>query len=97
VRHDSAAAAEWATAGAKLGRELLVKHGLDVGPVDIALHVRPCEGLVRQLDGSVEKRFSKKALLYPIQACPCASTLQPLFTPFSLSVKSRMPAREVPL
>ena len=67
-RHDAAAAAEWATAAAKLGRELLVKHGLDVASVDVALHVRPCEGLVRQLDGSVEKRFSKAALLYPIQA-----------------------------
>ncbi len=26
------------------------------------------KGLVRQLDGSMEKRFSKKALLYPPQA-----------------------------
>lgn len=66
-RHDAAAAAEWATAAGKLARELLVKHGLDVASVDIALHARPCEGLVRQLDGSVEKRFSKAALLYPIQ------------------------------
>ncbi len=74
VRHDGAAAADWATAAGQLGRELLVKHGLDVGGVDIALAVRPVEGLVRQLDGSVEKRFSKKALLYPLQAraLPCA-------------------------
>lgn len=69
-RHGAAAAAEWATAAGKLARELLVKHGLDVAGVDIALHVRPCEGLVRQLDGSVEKRFSKAALLYPIQVPP---------------------------
>ena len=67
MRHDAAAVAEWATAAGKLARELLVKHGLDVAGVDIALHVRPSEGLVRQLDGSVEKRFSKAALLYPIQ------------------------------
>lgn len=31
------------------------------------LHVRPCEGLMRQLDGTIEKRFAKKELLCPIQ------------------------------
>ena len=41
--------------------------GLDVGNCDIMLHVRVCEGLVRQLDGSIEKRFACKELLYPIQ------------------------------
>ena len=41
--------------------------GLDVGKCDIMLHVRVCEGLVRQLDGSIEKRFARKELLYPIQ------------------------------
>jgi hypothetical protein len=41
--------------------------GLDVGNCDIMLHVRVCEGLVRQLDGSIEKRFARKELLYPIQ------------------------------
>ncbi len=39
-----------------------------MGTCDIMLHVRPCEGLMRQLDGTIEKRFSKKELLCPIQA-----------------------------
>ena len=38
-----------------------------MGNCDIMLHVRVCEGLVRQLDGSIEKRFGRKELLYPIQ------------------------------
>ncbi len=41
---------------------------LQVGPCDIVLHVRPCEGLVRQLDGSIEKRWAPKELACPIQA-----------------------------
>lgn len=44
-----------------------VMQGLDVGNCDIMLHVRVCEGLVRQLDGTIEKRFARKELLYPIQ------------------------------
>ncbi len=65
--HDAAAADNWATDAAKLAREFVVKHGMDVGRCEILLHVRPVEGLIRQLDGTVEKRFSKKELLYPIQ------------------------------
>ena len=38
-----------------------------MGNCDIMLHVRVCEGLVRQLDGTIEKRFARKELLYPIQ------------------------------
>ena len=38
-----------------------------MGDVDLVLHVRPCEGLVRQIDGTVEKRFAKKELLVPLQ------------------------------
>ena len=44
-----------------------VLQGLDVGQCALLLHVRPCEGLVRQVDGSIEKRFSPKHLMYPIQ------------------------------
>ena len=43
--------------------------GLDVGNCDIILHVHVCEGLMRQLDGSIEKRFARKELMYPIQVC----------------------------
>lgn len=41
--------------------------GIEVGDVDLVLHVRPCEGLVRQLDGTVEKRFAKKEIMVPLQ------------------------------
>ena len=41
--------------------------GLDVGRCELVLHVRPCEGLMRQLDGTIEKRFAKKEILYPLQ------------------------------
>ena len=52
-----------------------VLQGLDVGQCALLLHVRPCEGLVRQLDGSIEKRFSPKHLLYPIQVISDAQYL----------------------
>ena len=45
----------------------LPTQGIEVGDVDLVLHVRPCEGLVRQLDGTVEKRFAKKELMVPLQ------------------------------
>lgn len=57
----------WDLSIANMGKEYITKHGLDVGCINIVLHVRPCEGLVRQLDGSVEKRFSKTECAYPLQ------------------------------
>ena len=66
--HDQAALSEWHRAAAGLSGQFRSKQGLEVGPCRLVLHVRPCEGLMRQLDGSVEKRFSKTQLLYPIQA-----------------------------
>jgi hypothetical protein len=52
--------------------------GIDVGDVDLVLHVRPCEGLVRQLDGTVEKRFAKKEVMIPLQVGQLLSrTLSP--------------------
>jgi hypothetical protein len=44
-----------------------VTQGLDVGGIDFLLHVRPCEGLVRRTDGSVQKRFATKELRWPLQ------------------------------
>lgn len=41
--------------------------GVGVGPAELVLHVRPLEGLMRRLDGTVEKRFAKKDILYPLQ------------------------------
>ena len=46
---------------------VILAQGLEVGPTDVVLHVRPCEGLVRQLDGTVEKRFAKAELRVPLQ------------------------------
>eukprot|EP00891_Asterochloris_glomerata_P000604 jgi/Astpho2/604/Aster-x0942 len=66
--HDKAAMEQWHGESSNLSREFVVKHGLDVGQCALLLHVRPCEGLVRQVDGSIEKRFSPKHLMYPIQA-----------------------------
>ncbi|KAK9818370.1 hypothetical protein WJX72_011521 [[Myrmecia] bisecta] len=87
-KHDAAAADEWWTEASKLGREFVVKHGMDVGRCEIILHVRPVEGLIRQLDGSVEKRFSKKELLYPIQATLRRNpTPDPRFDPASVSAQ----------
>lgn len=40
---------------------------MDIGRSELVLHVRVCEGLMRQLDGTVEKRFAKKEILYPLQ------------------------------
>ena len=45
---------------------------MDIGRSELVLHVRVCEGLMRQLDGTVEKRFDKKEILYPLQACCCS-------------------------
>ena len=49
---------------------------MDIGRSELVLHVRVCEGLMRQLDGTVEKRFAKKEILYPLQVETCC-----LFTP----------------
>lgn len=43
---------------------------MDIGRSELVLHVRVCEGLMRQLDGTVEKRFAKKEILYPLQVLP---------------------------
>ena len=35
----------------KLEQEYLIKQGVDLGGISLMLHVRPCEGLVRQVPG----------------------------------------------
>lgn len=67
MRHSREVADRWHAAVATIGNHFLKMQGLEVGPCDIVLHVRPCEGLVRQLDGSVEKRWAPKELACPIQ------------------------------
>ena len=61
-----------------------VLQGLDVGQCALLLHVHPCEGLVRQVDGSIEKRFSPKHLMYPIQVNSSAQHLTSQREPTSL-------------
>ena len=63
---DPAAGEAWRAAAAKQAAELLSRQGIDVGPVlGMLVCVRPVEGLVRALDGSVEKRFGRKELAVP--------------------------------
>ena len=45
----------------------MAAQGVDLGGVDLLLHARPCEGLVRQVDGTVEKRFAKAEVAFPLQ------------------------------
>lgn len=47
--------------------DYLSKHGVDLGDVKLLVHVRPLEGLIRQVDGSVEKRFGKETKAFPLQ------------------------------
>lgn len=60
-------AENWRREASLLGQTLRGKSGVDVGTSNVLLHVLPCEGLVRQLDNTVEKQFAKKAILHPIQ------------------------------
>ncbi|KAA6417737.1 MAG: 5 -3 exoribonuclease 1, partial [Trebouxia sp. A1-2] len=68
VPHGEREATDWAVSSSQLTRQFLIKHGMEVGRCELVLHVCPCEGLMRQLDGTVEKRFAKKEILYPLQA-----------------------------
>ena len=67
VLHDKEAGTGWTQTAAKLSRDLLLHSGVDAGPCDLLLHLRPCEGLVRSIDGTIEKRFSKAEHPLPIQ------------------------------
>ena len=63
---DQAASDAWRSEAAKQAAELMTRQGVDVGPVlGMLVCVRPVEGLVRALDGSVEKRFARKELAVP--------------------------------
>jgi 5'-3' exoribonuclease 1 len=64
--HTTTQAEEWSRKATTLASEHLVKHGIDVGEIRLLLHVRPCEGLIRGVDGTVEKRFAKVEVVYPL-------------------------------
>eukprot|EP00887_Chlorella_sp_A99_P000906 scaffold5.g906.t1 len=69
VAHAREEAGAWHIERQKLGQEHLIKQGIDLGGgASLLLHVRQCEGLVRQVDGTIEKRFAKKESVYPLQA-----------------------------
>ncbi len=59
--------AGWDIDVANMKQEYLSKHGVDLGDVKLLIHVRPLEGLIRQIDGSVEKRFGKETKSFPLQ------------------------------
>lgn len=57
----------WEIDVANMKKEYLSKYGVDLGNVRLLIHVRPIEGLIRQVDGSVEKRFGKETKAFPLQ------------------------------
>ena len=73
---DDLSARTWADESQKLKLELLTRRGIDVSlnlgqdfgrdhPPRTLLHARPAEGLVRLLDGTVEKRWSQEEVKVP--------------------------------
>ena len=63
--HGGGGGAAWREKANSLAADLLTKRGVDVRTVDTLLHVRPVDGLVRALDGSVEKRWAADELDVP--------------------------------
>jgi len=59
--------ADWDIVVSNMKKEFLSKRGVDLGNVKLMVHVRPLEGLIRQVDGSVEKRFGKETVAFPLQ------------------------------
>ena len=77
----------------------LVVQGMDIGRSELVLHVRVCEGLMRQLDGTVEKRFAKKEILYPLQVqahCLSIKGFTPTILPVHYPELLFIPAPRVP-
>eukprot|EP00854_Cymbomonas_tetramitiformis_P005821 gene5821-7022_t len=59
---------EWQRSVAMASNKLLSEKGVDVGEVAVVVEVSACEGLVREADGSVQKRWSAERILVPLQA-----------------------------
>lgn len=66
--HGSRDAEEWRHAATLLLQQFRGKQGVELGGVSLLLHVQPCEGLLRRVDGSIEKRFGHAQISYPLQA-----------------------------
>lgn len=67
VCHTPVEETEWARNADKLKRDFLIKRGLELGNCNVLLHVRPCQGLMRRTDGTIEKRFAKDVVQAPLQ------------------------------
>lgn len=59
---------DWDEIVSSIKSNFLEKDGIDVGEVSVILHVRVCVGLVRNLDGTIEKRFASTEEAHPLQA-----------------------------
>ena len=60
---------QWQRDAIELTNTFRKQYGMEIGRCNVILHVRPCEGLVRNMDNTVEKRFAERSSLYPVQVC----------------------------
>lgn len=59
---------DWAEVASSIKSKFLEQAGVDVGDVSVILYVKLCTGLMRNLDGTIEKRFSSTEEPQPLQA-----------------------------
>jgi hypothetical protein len=67
VRHTPQEETEWLQGADKLKRDFLIKRGVELGSCSLLLLVRPCQGLMRRTDGTIEKRFARDIVQAPLQ------------------------------
>jgi len=67
VKHTSDKQAEWQKEAAGISRDFRIGRGTNLGPISVILHVRVCEGLKTQLDGSQLKTFGDEEIAFPLQ------------------------------
>lgn len=65
--HTKDEADAWQKERHRIMQEYSHRQGLVMESIELMLHVRPLEGLIRQVDGTVEKRYAKKEVFYPLQ------------------------------
>jgi 5'-3' exoribonuclease 1 len=80
--HSQQDVSEWKNLAQRRAGEFLTKSGIDVGRVDVLLHVRCCEGLVRYPNGALLKKWSDEETLHPLQVCRLGVYTHP--KPFTL-------------
>lgn len=57
----------WQRAAIELTSTYRKQYGMEIGQCKMVMHVSPCEGLVRQVDNTVEKRFAPTSIIFPVQ------------------------------